>query len=203
MWKLATAALAALFSALPAQAGVFLQYGGEIRAENGLPYIGVTTLSGKLFQDVALGQERFVTVNDFEYLDITIRLMRANIPNTLFPTYRFTKTDLVSFSGTVTGWQETNAVFTSYYGMWLDAALSTGFKGPLFNDAYLTAPLRIQGAQGRFRYLGQDGERLADSRMSFVPEPASWSMMLAGFGLVGTGIRAASRKRGSYKPRYS
>lgn len=203
MRHLAAAVLLSSAFASAANAGVFLQYGGTIRAYNGPPYIGVATLSGKLTQDVALGQERFVTASDFEFLEITIRLMRANIPNTLFPTYRFTKADLVGFSGTVTGWQETNAVFTSDYGIWLDVSLSTSLKDPLFNDAYLKAPVRIQGAQGWFRYSGQNGERLADSRMSFVPEPASWSMMLAGFWLVGGMLRAASRKMGSYRPRYS
>lgn len=94
-------------------------------------------------------------------------------------------------------------VFTSYFGAWLDAKLLTGFQDPVFNDGHLTGPLRIQGAQGWFRYSGQNGERLADSRMSFVPEPASWSMMLAGFWLVGGMLRAASRRTGLYRPRYS
>ena len=127
MRHLAAAVLLGSAFASSAHAGVFLQYGGNIRAYHGLPYIGVTTLSGKLMQDVALGQERFVTAADFEYLDITVRLLRPNIPFPPPASYRFTKADLVEFSGTVTGWQETNVVFTSYFGAWLDAKLLTGF----------------------------------------------------------------------------
>jgi len=35
----------------------------------------------------------------------------------------------------------------------------------------------------------------ADARVSAIPEPATWAMMLAGFGGLGAAVRGARRKR--------
>ena len=193
-----SAAIAACCAFMPAQAGVFLQYDGSLRGSAPPWYLGRAVMSGKLFQDVAIGQQRFVTADDFEYLDITLMLLRDNIPNGLFPAYRFTKADLAQFSGTVTGWYDTNVVFIADHGAWSDAKVATGFQSALLNDAYLNVPIRIKSSQNAFDFTNEAGQRLALTHMSPAPEPASWAMLLTGFGLVGMGLRAASRKRDLY-----
>ena len=202
MWKLATAALAALFSALPAQAGVFLQYGGLLR--NGTQSFGWMTMFGKLRQDISFGLTRQVTAADFEALEISVLWQDFLPPDGHERIYHYTLPGaLHTFSAMMRGWQETNVIIDSADPSWPNVAIESAFALPDPNHQGFTQPLRISNQNRMLRLLDQDGKRVWFASMSYVPEPASWSLMLAGFGMVGSGLRAASRQRGWYSRRYS
>ena len=70
---------------------------------------------------------------------------------------------------------------------------STAIRNYAFNSAYFSGPLKFGFSGGdTFNPLGIDNVRLdvrAIAAVGVVPEPASWALMISGFGLVGGAMR--------------
>lgn len=201
MRKFAIAAVAALICApMAAQAGVFLQYGGLLR--DPYQYFGWVTMTGKLHQDIAFGQTRQVTAADFEALEISVLWQDFLPPDGHERIYHFTLPGaLHTFSATLRGWQDTNVIIDSADPSWPSVTIESDFALPDPNHQGFSQPLRISNQNRMLRLLDDGGRRVWFASMSYVPEPTSWAMMLAGLGMVGAGLRAARRQRGWYNPR--
>lgn len=198
----AAAPLAACCAFTPAQAGVFLQYGGVLR--NGVTSFGMMFMSGKLKQDIAFGQTHLVTKDDFDTLQITVDWRDPNLPTGYERVYSYNLPGSIqTFTATLRGWQETNVIFDGWGPIWKDALIETTFAMPAQNHQGITQSLRISSQFYNMNMLDQAGNRPYFASMAFVPEPASWLLMLAGFGFTGTSLRAASQRRGSYNRRCS
>ena len=84
---------------------------------------------------------------------------------------------LPSFTG-ISLAQSTNAAFTSDRLSFSENRLAINWQGLQFDPS--------DTIRFNFTYAGQIGA---------VPEPASWALLIAGFGLVGGAMRSASRRK--------
>jgi len=72
--------------------------------------------------------------------------------------------------------------------------------GPCALGCSASASLKVTGkkASGSFEGLGSFSVPLLGAPGPFVPEPATWAMMLAGFGLTGAALRRRQSTKVSY-----
>jgi hypothetical protein len=85
------------------------------------------------------------------------------------------------------------------------ATATTGIFDQTFNFSITAGTGRFLGATGSFDSVGTVDARNRPSQINFnlqglvnasaVPEPATWAMMLGGFGMVGWAMRSARRKQ--------
>ncbi len=96
-----------------------------------------------------------------------------------------------SVSGTLNGTSFTS--FMEFFGSNSGGGVCAGFTCRLFD---LYGPQLYTGTSaaptfklGTFAMLDATGRPRATLRINALPEPGSWAMMIAGFGLVGAGLR--------------
>lgn len=117
--------------------------------------------------------------------------------------FSFTSTSNSSGYGSFTGRNYT--LGDSLLAFWNPSVgLSSLFLGPLANvNLFFSAPLTLAGtslapSSSETQIVSGGGSRWATSgelvaqQPDVVPEPASWALMVAGFGLVGIGLRRSA-----------
>lgn len=67
-------------------------------------------------------------------------------------------------------------------------------SGPLFTGP-TGSPTFLEGTFQLFNVAGGRAELRVTSIRAAVPEPATWAMMIGGFGMVGGAMRSARRKQ--------
>ena len=185
MFAFRVAALAALVSAAPALAGLD---GATISAEFRAPNLGTVSPSASPSVSpfvVGAGVETVFTVNDFFFVSTDFSNLGLTLTfNTGFGSGNWIEQD---FNG---------LVFTSSAFAGLSGATvlgSTTFGDPLFDASRLTltnSELRLNFSDIAF----EDGQQIDIAFRptgGVIPEPATWGLLITGFGLVG----AAARRR--------
>lgn len=79
------------------------------------------------------------------------------------------------------------------YWLTFEPPLDSEFQGSLRMHPADPLPLYAMNIRGQWEYdpYGRDGRDTFGVRISAVPEPATWAMMIMGFGLTGAALRRA------------
>jgi hypothetical protein len=162
--KLVAAALAASASTLPAQAAIY-------------DFTITGDYSARFQLDSSPRPDEAVPGNGFVLWDV-----EGTFPGSIFDV-----ADLTFFNGGLGGGLE----IYDFYGA--NALLST--DGPQLYSGSENAPTFLTGtyALTQFNGSGTYSLTISNPAVAAVPEPATWAMMFAGFGMVGFAMRRRSK----------
>ncbi len=143
-------------------------------------YAGVTF---KLKSDVPHGSVRAVSLGDVEQLDFSVVYLLRDFPGQ-FPhavaQWEYHLADFVSFEANVLA-STPNSLIVLGMRAWTIDKPNLGNARIPYASAFLTEAI--------FATIDPSGRSFGSGVFFGLPEPSTWAFMLAGFGLIGTGLR--------------
>jgi hypothetical protein len=140
--------------------------------------------------------------NATAFIEIDLGAVYSLASIQLFNTHNWTYNDRGTGNFTILG--SNSAVLSSFTTVVLADQLNPVSSGSSGNDPILGQSFNVSGS---FQYLeflptsvaatapySGTAYGLNELRISAVPEPTTWAMLLVGFGLIGFGVRAARRR---------